>query len=426
MPSDPQPRRFFEGEQLTPRRMNQGVELAGGLKRQLETLSGNPKRIFETALLKILGPVPEINGYYRAAFIRGASAPSNNNPRGGDIDPADLGQADGLETAIVGNLAEISGGPPLPVGAVVLARFTTYNQTANSGIGTGVDDQLPVMVCTTVGGSIHAKVVCKGPCGEGDYKDNRYWGQLVVPAEGASTDAISWTPAPPLYLNCGGGKETVPNIVTFTNLGEDGSKTHNLVPGRVVQVDWAYDSAGNIHYTTPYGDEDTTGAEQCSSSSSQSQSHSHSQSQSHSKSAAPSTSHGGSHKSTAIVPASFHPSGYAALYVAEMPEVRFDDLLQVTIPQRNCSLPIDPRFVEVCAADTIVACGYSVDKPVAVGLLVKNGRVIVRFNRKAKRKINLVVRLSGLRKGFDGDRLRFESRTKEQFDRNEAFIRSAY
>lgn len=132
-----------------------------------------------------------------------------------------------------------------------------------------------------------------------------------------------------------------------------------------------------------------------------------------------------SSKSTAIVPASFSRTGYAALFVLEAPEVRFDDVIVAEVHLRDTEIPIDRRFIEVCQANTIEVCGVSCDVPVAVGASVKDGKVHVRFSTKSARKrARVVIRLTGIRKGFYGQR--FPSRTKNQFEANERFINSAY
>jgi hypothetical protein len=132
-----------------------------------------------------------------------------------------------------------------------------------------------------------------------------------------------------------------------------------------------------------------------------------------------------SSKSTAIVPASFTPGGYTALFTVEAPEVRFEDTLIVTMPRRNCSIPIDPKYLEVCAAGTVEIAGHSADKPIAVGLRIVKGKVRVRFNRPAKTKIRLVISLTAFRKGFENNE-RFPNRTRAQFISNEKFLNSAY
>jgi hypothetical protein len=130
------------------------------------------------------------------------------------------------------------------------------------------------------------------------------------------------------------------------------------------------------------------------------------------------------------VPVSFNDTRYAALFTLEAPEVRFDDVMIAAMKPVDSYLGIDPKFIEVCHPGTIRVCGYSTDTPVVMSALVEGDKVAVRFKRglfswiKKRKNINVVVRLTGIRKGFLG--VRFPSRTKNQFDHNERFINSAY
>jgi hypothetical protein len=127
----------------------------------------------------------------------------------------------------------------------------------------------------------------------------------------------------------------------------------------------------------------------------------------------------GSSKSTAIVPASWTPGGYTALFVEECPEVRFDDVLVVEAAVGDTLAPIDPHYLEVCAPDSIEVCGIAPDAAVLVGARVKNGYVVIQSQSKCR----VVIRLTGIRSGFNG--LRFPDKTREQFEANERFIKSS-
>ena len=128
-----------------------------------------------------------------------------------------------------------------------------------------------------------------------------------------------------------------------------------------------------------------------------------------------------SSKSTAIVPASWSPTGYVALYVEESDEVRFNFVAHATLTEKLTRLPVDPKLLEVCAAGTFDVW-VSTEMPYALGCLVRDGQLTIRQSRK--RTIDVTIRLSAIRKGFSGQR--FAARTKEQFESNERFIRSAY
>jgi hypothetical protein len=125
------------------------------------------------------------------------------------------------------------------------------------------------------------------------------------------------------------------------------------------------------------------------------------------------------------VPASFAPTGYTALFVLEAPEVRFDDVIEAKVWQAGePAVQIDPRFLEVCEPGSIRVCGTSCDWPVTIGVRVTGAAVRLRFQRKANRYVNVVIRLTGIRKGFSG--LRLPDRTRAEFESNERFINSAY
>jgi hypothetical protein len=133
-----------------------------------------------------------------------------------------------------------------------------------------------------------------------------------------------------------------------------------------------------------------------------------------------------SEKSTAIVPASWSPTGYTALFIHEMPEVRFDDVVTATVTDDETLIAIDPRFLEVCEPGTVEVCGCVPDLPIPVGAVVEDDQVRIRTSRLKSQasSLRVVIRLTGIRKGFGSQR--FPNRTEEQFLANEAFIRSAY
>jgi len=114
-----------------------------------------------------------------------------------------------------------------------------------------------------------------------------------------------------------------------------------------------------------------------------------------------------------------------ALFIHEMPEVRFDDVMVVKVPMEDQEIAIDPRFVEVCHKGTIEVCGIVPEKPILVGARALGDKIRLSFaEQDPKHAVRLVLRLTGIRRGFAGKR--FPARTKEQFEANERFINSAY
>lgn len=140
-----------------------------------------------------------------------------------------------------------------------------------------------------------------------------------------------------------------------------------------------------------------------------------------------SSSSGGSEssKSTAIVPASWTGTGYAALYIAEMPDVRFDEVMTVKVAQEYACVLVDPRYVEVCEGDTIEVVSVCCDEPVVCGAKYVDGVVELKFADPDPRiELTATIRLSAIRRGFKN--VRFQPRTARQFEQNERFINSAY
>jgi hypothetical protein len=132
-----------------------------------------------------------------------------------------------------------------------------------------------------------------------------------------------------------------------------------------------------------------------------------------------------SDKSTAIVPATFTPSGYTALFTLEAPEVRFDDVVVVQHQGRITQFAIDPRFVEVCQRGTLAVLSVQPDRPALCGATIDaDGIVRIELDRDFATPVNLVVHLTGVRRGFLGKR--FPDRTRQQFIANEQFLQKAY
>jgi hypothetical protein len=143
----------------------------------------------------------------------------------------------------------------------------------------------------------------------------------------------------------------------------------------------------------------------------------------------------GSSKSTCIVPSSKHKTGYAALFLPEMPrEAVFLDTVNVFLHDRVTVVRIDPYFVEVCEPGTFRCVGSSVSgQCYAVSVTVsRDGLCEIRrpwFSRAAT--ANLLI--YAVRKGFlhpaspsPYHQRRMPARNEGQFLQNEAFIQSAY
>jgi hypothetical protein len=193
----------------------------------------------------------------------------------------------------------------------------------------------------------------------------------------------------------------------------------------VLFKDEGYAPAGSVCYARKFPDTgkyeaisfgDGLCCESSSSSSPSSGSPSSSSASSSSPSGSASPSESSTSKSTAIVPASWSPTGYTALFVEESPEVRFDDIVTGTLTAAETYLPIDVRFIEVCEPGSLQVCGCVPDVPVLIGATVEGQAIRVR-TVDASGPVRVVIRLTGIRKGFRG--LRFPDRTRKQFEANE-------
>ncbi|TWU22446.1 hypothetical protein Pla52o_35020 [Novipirellula galeiformis] len=176
-------------------------------------------------------------------------------------------------------------------------------------------------------------------------------------------------------------------------------------------------------YYVIHADKDSSSS---SSSYSESESYSESISDSHVDSHSESDSHidSESDKSTAIVPASWTHGGYTALFTLEAPEVRFDDVMTIKTRETDFTVAVDPHFFEVCEKGTIAVCGAVADVPVVVGASVDKDTIRVRLSDHDFGEAVITLRLTAVRRGFAGKR--FPNRTREQFEHNENFLRSAY
>jgi hypothetical protein len=128
----------------------------------------------------------------------------------------------------------------------------------------------------------------------------------------------------------------------------------------------------------------------------------------------------GSSKDTAIVPASWAYTGYAALFAMESPDVRFEDVFaDIRIDGRETRREIDFRFLEVIEPGTLRVVGIAGDKPYAVGAVIESNELVIHALADKRRRPSMVnVKFSALRKGFRS--MRFPLRTAEQFAANEA------
>ena len=112
------------------------------------------------------------------------------------------------------------------------------------------------------------------------------------------------------------------------------------------------------------------------------------------------------------------------MFTKESPHVPFDDYFVVTIPCADTTVPIDPKFIEICEPGTLESTSTEPDLPVLVGSRIRDGRLCLRFaEQRPDWEVRLVVSVIAIRRGFAG--VRFPNRTLEEFEANERFIKSA-
>ena len=124
------------------------------------------------------------------------------------------------------------------------------------------------------------------------------------------------------------------------------------------------------------------------------------------------------------MPVSWNEGGYAALFVLESPDVRFEDIMVVEVSQKETLIPIDFKFIDVCEKGTIEVCSCIANEPVNIGAQIINDMLNIKLSKKVKKPIRLIIKLNGVRKGFRNTR--FPNRTKQDFIANEKFLKQAY
>jgi hypothetical protein len=110
--------------------------------------------------------------------------------------------------------------------------------------------------------------------------------------------------------------------------------------------------------------------------------------------------------------------GYRELSCMEAPEVLFVDIIKVVHDGFVSVFDIDPLFVEVCEPGSLKITSAVCEEPIICG---SGMYTTSKFYIKTKEKVSgyFTVMVSGVRKGFGGRR--FAKRTKEDFEKNQAF-----
>ena len=123
----------------------------------------------------------------------------------------------------------------------------------------------------------------------------------------------------------------------------------------------------------------------------------------------------------AIVPVQGEHLG---LFCTEMPEPVFEDVMQTVLDVGTVwVVDLDPRFIEVCEAGSIIVTSVVCEFAVVLGATVIGDKVEIRSAAPLSGRAKAVVRVTGVRKGSKGKR--FPSFTKEEMNANNAFWSSS-
>ena len=112
--------------------------------------------------------------------------------------------------------------------------------------------------------------------------------------------------------------------------------------------------------------------------------------------------------------------GFRGLSCIEAPEVLFFDIIKTEA--KNGRAKIDPIFIESCEPNSLSIISIQSNYPHTYGGYISNKELHFSSKDLAMNDESVVIMISGIRKGFGGRRL--ESRTKEQFNKNENFWRT--
>lgn len=123
----------------------------------------------------------------------------------------------------------------------------------------------------------------------------------------------------------------------------------------------------------------------------------------------------------ATVKAAIVPDGlgnYVGLSCVEAPDVRFEMVTDVQFHNAwSLTAPIDPTFLAVCEPGSIVPVGLVPERTAVMGASVKGGELFV--ESQSLLNCNVVVKLSGIRKGLAGNR--FPQHTEAEMRANNQF-----
>ena len=105
---------------------------------------------------------------------------------------------------------------------------------------------------------------------------------------------------------------------------------------------------------------------------------------------------------------------WRALYCKESPDVRFEDTIVIRAAGGEWFAGIDPMFIKVCEAGSVVAIAAQSESLTPIFARVEGGKVV--FSRGLDDGETVRVTVSGIRIGFRG--VRFTRSNKEEAELN--------
>jgi hypothetical protein len=123
---------------------------------------------------------------------------------------------------------------------------------------------------------------------------------------------------------------------------------------------------------------------------------------------------------TAIVPAG---NEYVGLFCHEMPESWFSDIMRVRMNGAQTEVPIDPTFMQVVDAQSLVVTSAVPETPMTIGAYVERGQVILRTDVPLY-DVNTTLVIAGIRR--DAEHPRFARFTEAEKIANDQFWSRAH
>ena len=126
----------------------------------------------------------------------------------------------------------------------------------------------------------------------------------------------------------------------------------------------------------------------------------------------------------AIVPVG---EDYLGLFCTEMPESRFEDIVEVTIPAYayDAQISLDPSYLATCEEESVKIVSVVTSRPVLVGAEINwsDCAIMVTLGTSLAEELRVTMKVSGIRKGFRDNR--FPRFSQEEMKANNAFWSSS-